>query len=120
MQQARRNDNEEYAKQFSVHPPSTTSSVDSPTHSLKKSVSAVAGDIQRKVSSIDQMAQFSSYYDVKGFGSQNDSVTFMEEVGRRKSVVSTLLLPMAVSSGCAAITANQVADRLIVRSISVN
>ena len=84
----------------------------------RSGVTAMAEGVQRKVSSVDQMAQLKSYYNVKSVGSQDDSDVFMEEVERRKSVINTLFLPMVVSSGFVSSTANEVSDR-IVRSISV-
>ena len=84
----------------------------------RRRVSAMAEGVQRKVSSVDQFSHLNSYYNVKSFGSQDDSDVFMEEVQRRKSIINTLLLPMVVSSGFVSSTANGVSDH-IVRSISV-
>ena len=118
MQQEKTSSNESIGNLFPTHQPRFKPPFDSPTPLKRKGVSAVAEGVQRKVSSIDQMAQFNSYYNVKGFGSQKDSAAFMAQVQRRKSIVGTFLLPMVVTSGCTANTANQVADR-IVRNISV-
>lgn len=85
----------------------------------KKKMSALSPQaVRRKVSSVDQMAQMCSYYNVKSFGTSNDSVIFMEEVKRRRSVVGTLLMPMMVTGGMAASTAHNITDGAI-RTVTV-
>lgn len=89
-----------------------------PPRRKRVSVVAMAEGVQRRATSVDQMAQLKSCYNVKRIGSQEDSEVFMEEVHRRKSIVNTFLLPMVVTGFVANTAANEVSDR-IVRSISV-
>lgn len=85
----------------------------------KKKLSALSPQVvRRKVSSVDQMAQMSSYYNVKSFGSSGDSDVLMKEIERRRSVIGTLLMPMMVPGGVAASTAHSITDG-VVRNITV-
>lgn len=59
---------------------------------------------RRSAIAIDQMAQYHSYYGVKCLGENEEATEFLENVQRRESVISSILLPITIPSG---ITANQ-------------
>lgn len=86
---------------------------------LRKSLRASLSRKKKPLISINQMAQYNSYYNIKSLGSAEEMTQFMESVQRKQSVLSSCLLPLSVPSGITADQANTLKTG-VVRKMTVN